>query len=1194
MTFEQLMDCYFISEEENNRVVYDQLLPLVQSRDVTPFVGAGVSRWAYPLWGEMLREQGEHYGIKREVEELLGRGEYEAAASLLEEEATRNGLQRILQRIFRPALLAENAEKCPAYLGALPRLFGGPIVTTNFDRAVEYLFEKGHMAAPDTVIPSDDFQSDKLKRALHENAPVLVKMHGDIEDPEHLVLTEEAYNGVYGGDPARPDMDLPMPKFLGEILGRNPVLFLGCSLGADRTCAVIKGCSRNHRQFALLPLPKETRNSADQFRPILRGPDGRLVKALQERRKALVGSMNVSVIWYPQGMHEEALAAFFARLEEDVCPHSPAPTGGDVRYAPLHRLLGREEDVRRIAAALTEGEPRCVWVDGPAGIGKTEICKAVYALLRRKHPTLRMPYVDITGVSSLSAFFDAVTVGAEVPVSNQIGIADVPARLLEKLEERYPAGAEDNAPRLLYFDNWEDVWYGLRDPEERARLVQWMRALCLRGFRILVSSREAIPPALGSCCFHAGPLDGGCPGADSLPEAQFAALDSVRLFQGILSREIAPSEQEAFRGLIRQLEGHPLAIVLTATQARREVSLRDLLSRWESAGQDGAGVHKTHTSLEIALRMSWEAVRGSREAVIQWGLEYYSLRAIPNDVFRELRGDDPEDNWREGLGMLLNANLVYVTRDREGVAMLLPLKKQFCRLVEPGDSVHEVCLSRWAGYIRGLLDSACKYGAENRLAVHHRVLELLPQIFHIMEQLMQYDSIQARRDLDNIVRRVRHYYQFHIQSAELVERLAGYYRQRQAADILPRILEDYGDLLRHLGDVDGAKSAYDEAEELYRGERDNLGLANVLQSRGNLLRRLGDADGAATAYDEAEGLYRGERDNLGLASVLQSRGDLLSRLGNVDGAKAAYDGAERLYRGGRDNLGLANVRQSRGDLLSRLGDVDGAMTAYDEAEGLYRGERDNLGLANVLQSRGDLLRRLGDADGAATAYDEAEGLYRGERNNLGLANVLQSRGDLLSRLGDADGAKSAYDEAEGLYRGERDNLGLANVLKSRGDLLRRLGDADGAATAYDEAEGLYRGQRDNLGLANVLQSQGDLLHRLGDADGAKSAYDRAEPLFREERNKLGLANLLQSRGDLLREEGLIPQAYQIYKEAEALYCEVRDGVGRIYTLAEIYDCCRQLSKRREAEKVKREILSIIDSIPYERVKRYVYSKFKKS
>ena len=126
------------------------------------------------------------------------------------------------------------------------------------------------------------------------------------------------------------------------------------------------------------------------------------------------------------------------------------------------------------------------------------------------------------------------------------------------------------------------------------------------------------------------------------------------------------------------------------------------------------------------------------------------------------------------------------------------------------------------------------------------------------------------------------------------------------------------------------------AEPLYRQEQDDLGLANLLRSRGDLLSRLGDVEGAKEAYDMAEPLYRQEKSNLGLANLLRSRGDLLSRLGDVEGAKEAYDMAEPLYHQEKNNLGLANLLQSRGDLLMDCKMPNQAYVYYKDALNLYQ------------------------------------------------------------------------------------------------------------------------------------------------------------------------------------------------------------------------------------------------------------------
>ena len=968
MTFQELMDCYTISDFENNDITYKQLVDSLTRNNVTPVIGAGLSHWAYPLWGQMLRGQASYYGVDTQVEELLQENNYEEAASLLEEVCTHNGFIRMLRHVFRPQLTIEKSADCPKYLKLLPMLFRGPIVTTNFDRVIEYLFNTASISQFDTVTPLDDFQSSRIEYALQTNTSVLVKMHGDVEDPEHLVLTKQSYDNVYGGDFSCPDFEKPMAAFLKKILERNPLLFLGCSLSADRTCSIIKCCAGNCQQFAFLELPKETENERDPMHPILLDSNGRFIAEFQKRRNDIIGNLNICPIWYPYGMHTQAFFAFFTKLAEDLNILPPSTPQMDMHYIPLHQLLGREDIVNKIVNTICVQEGGCIWVDGPGGIGKTEICKAVYAKLKEKYPSLEMPYIDITGTTNLLSFFDAVARGAKIICPSDININDLPDYFLHKLEEKYSGSSINMISRILYFDNWEDIWYGLVEQKEQNKLIQWIQKLLANNFRIIVSSREFSPTVLKSHTFHVMPLDYKKLESPALSKDDFNQLDSVKLFYNILGRDVVDSEWETFQSLIYQLEGHPLAIVLTATQAQREISIGSLMNRWYKAKQDAVGIDKKHTSLDTALKVSWDAIGTNPIAVLQWGLHYYSIEAIPQDVFQALCGDTTDEDWQEGLRVLIGANLVYITQDRQKIAMLLPLKKQFGQLTAGNQQIHEDCLILWARYIENLLDLSNQSLAKDRLIWHQRTVNFASQIFYVMEQFMEFGTSLTHQYLNNIVIKVRYYYQFFVQSVTLLEKLTAYYKKSDHLHILATVLVDYGDLLRRLGDVDGAKEAYDSAEPLYRQERANLGLANLLKSRGDLLSSLGDVDGAKEAYDSAEPLYRQERTNLGLANLLQSRGDLLCRLGDVDGAKEAYDSAEPLYRQERDNLGLANLLQSRGDLLSRLGDVDSIKEAYEHyknAEKLYRDIHGFTGLIYTLSELYEccmILNRSIDAD----------------------------------------------------------------------------------------------------------------------------------------------------------------------------------------------------------------------------------------
>ena len=452
MNFQDLMDCYNISNGENNQIVYNNLLELLKKQNVTPVIGAGLSCWAYPLWSNMLEEQGTNYGIGKNIQRLIKAGEYELAASALEEETTPNGLKHLLQQIFRISLMNECSTQCPLYLKRLPHLFNGPILTTNFDRVIEYLFKEEGLPCPDMVIPSDDFQSDKISSALHRNASILVKMHGDIEDPQHLILTQASYNDVYGDNQKYPDLEKPMPVFLQKVLERNPLLFLGCGLGTDRTCSVIRLCAPNSQQFAVLELPKETENLNNPLQPRIRKKNNQFIAAWKERRQYILQKLNIQAIWYPHGMHEEALDALFAKLSEDLgVSSSTNDLSGTFRLIsklpqPRQHFTGRNDKIDEIHKNFSNGN-HVVFLEGIGGIGKSELAKQ-YAM-KYKHE-----YENILFTTYSTSLKDLICDSSAILIENlvQAPEEDEYAFYQRKLQQLQILA---NSKTLLIIDNFD-------------------------------------------------------------------------------------------------------------------------------------------------------------------------------------------------------------------------------------------------------------------------------------------------------------------------------------------------------------------------------------------------------------------------------------------------------------------------------------------------------------------------------------------------------------------------------------------------------------------------------------------------------------------------------------------------------------------------------------------------------------------
>lgn len=322
MTFEQLMNAWRFSKAFGNKNVYKALLEQMRRDRITPVIGAGISCWAgYPLWGKLLAEQSMGTSIESAVEEELRNEHYEHAASMLESLFRPNGFLRILRDEFSPEKLQE--EFRPSYQRLLPSLFPGPVVTTNFDISLERL-----LSAPFTITPESDFTAPELEERIHLHRRLLIKLHGSVEDPAHMILTEKRYNEVYGNDPQNPDLDLALPATLKRVFNASPPLFLGCSLGSDRTCAVLSAC-RGASGFALLERPE----TDTEFNTRLDKMD----------------ALNLQVIWYPHGEHD-AVRVLIEQLARDLGRATLEPTGRRktqelLQYASAPNFLGRDAEV---------------------------------------------------------------------------------------------------------------------------------------------------------------------------------------------------------------------------------------------------------------------------------------------------------------------------------------------------------------------------------------------------------------------------------------------------------------------------------------------------------------------------------------------------------------------------------------------------------------------------------------------------------------------------------------------------------------------------------------------------------------------------------------------------------------------------------------------------------------------------------
>ena len=1080
MAFEDLMGANYKGNcptlqrlYQQNKRAFQGIQEQLAKNNLIPLFGAGFTGASYPGWSSLLKEMAKPFpNCQAQLEKQLNDSQFEEAASTLCEEMGEYDFQEELYQTFGPRTVPDAMKKLTPARKAIPRIFNGPMMTTNVDLCLEEIY--GHRL--EVLCPHTEYHLPQADRSLQTAAPILFKLHGSVADPEHMVFTKEAYDTVYPCS----QQSTPLSETLSSIFRSRPVLFLGCSLDTDRVVQVLNACCEHRSYFALVELPKETENEANPWEPLLVNADGAENEVYRQRRQ-FMSKHHIQCIWYPCGQYD-ALDWFLQAL---LPPEAPTPKKRSPIPALRRTLVGRDVFIQTLYEHCTNHSAP-VFVTGVGGQGKTEVCHAV--LRRLEEEGHNILYVPAAGIQSPALLCQTIAQRAGIPTLPDDKASDLPG-YLDYLQD----GLSTRSGAVLYLDNFEDVWHATQE-DERLQMLEFLAQLCQMDLPVLLSSQVA------PTCYDVP--------QNVLPLESLNRKDGKdrELFQDIYEEKKGhlPLEGQAFEDLLQQLDGHPLSIILTATLAAHAPSWENVLERWTHAQQKTS--NSRHASLDTALQAVWDALSPSSETIHLWGLIALYYGPLEYTQLMELAKNEQErQQWEASIDQLCDACLVDWDDTGAALVMLQPVKEGFFLLAEADEVVS--CTLQWCSYYAPILEQTNNFHHSNYQISHTYVVEHLPQLFHLLERMLA-PKWQERLYPATafLTQKIRNYFQFStLQGLDLLKKLLPFSQQQKNCPLEALISILLADLLSRTGQLQQALDLYSQAESLYRQEQDNLGLANTLFSRANLLSRTGQLPQALDLYAQAESLFCQLQDNLGLANTLQSRADLLSLTGKLSKALNLYAQAESLYRQKQFNLGLANSLLSQANLLERTGQFQQALALCAQAESLYRQVQFNLGLANSLKSRADLLSLTGKFPKALDLYAQAEALYRQEQDDLGLANTLRSRADLLSLTRQFPQALDLYAQAESLFRQEQNNLGLANTLQSRADLLSRTGKLQQALDLYAQAETLYRQEHNNLGLANSLRSRALVHLSSHNYEYALDFLFQALPLYESEQEPCGIA-----------------------------------------------------------------------------------------
>lgn len=216
----------------SNRLVFEELQDSVNNKNVMPFVGAGISAFAYKTWREILFEFVDSLEIKERsiVIEQINNYHYLDAAQTICDSLSSPLFFKTLRRFYAEdkiddSKLKENA----AYY--IPRICEGNCITTNYDRVLEHSCMLNSIVF-DTAGINEFFKLDTYYRIQNKKG-LIFKIHGDIlSNREDVLISRDSYEKHYAKGSG-------LRKQLEKWISGRTFLFVGTSLFNDEPIQIL-------------------------------------------------------------------------------------------------------------------------------------------------------------------------------------------------------------------------------------------------------------------------------------------------------------------------------------------------------------------------------------------------------------------------------------------------------------------------------------------------------------------------------------------------------------------------------------------------------------------------------------------------------------------------------------------------------------------------------------------------------------------------------------------------------------------------------------------------------------------------------------------------------------------------------------------------------------------------------------------
>lgn len=414
----------------NNRENFEKLVDLCIGEYVVPYIGAGLSDFAnrkagfsdkfytwwkylsihyYDCFYEKLENDADLYKTADQIEESGKERFYENIRTTYGYYLSDNEWEIILEKSKDEAI------------SVIPKLFNGPIITTNFDQ----ILEKVHNSALSVYLPHDIDALKNLKNVVKARKHSIYKVHGSVSDVNKIVFTGKSYDKAY-------QSNSELVKTLSDFYKGFCFLFLGSSLKMSE-----KEIDRSIKLWTQL-----TNTGMSHF-AILEYPDD-----LKTRQDELE-KQNIKPIFFPKGRFD-----LIKTILSEILKRKESAFGKIPKYKS--EFIGRKDILDTIEQHLRKSDysafalvDSAFALTGTGGVGKTRIMREYAYEKQGKQEYKRVVWFNAVSKAAIEIGLYQFAEGEELITK---GAKEAPEKIFEKVKN----WMIKNNDWLFLLDNVED------------------------------------------------------------------------------------------------------------------------------------------------------------------------------------------------------------------------------------------------------------------------------------------------------------------------------------------------------------------------------------------------------------------------------------------------------------------------------------------------------------------------------------------------------------------------------------------------------------------------------------------------------------------------------------------------------------------------------------------------------------------